>query len=35
MLCLTTVYKDIGQNMHFDVVLSVFILYEAVCVRAL
>ncbi len=25
MLCLTTVYKDISQNMHFDVVLSVFI----------
>ncbi len=25
MLCLTTVYKDITQNMHFDVVLSVFI----------
>ncbi len=25
MLCLTTVYKDISQNMHFDVVLSEFI----------
>ncbi len=25
MLCLLTVYKDISQNMHFDVVLSVFI----------
>ncbi len=25
MLCLMTVYKDISQNMHFDVVLSVFI----------
>ncbi len=22
MLCLATVYKDITQNMHFDVVLS-------------
>ncbi len=25
MLCLTTVYKDISQNIHFDVVLSEFI----------
>ncbi len=25
MLCLTTVYKDISQYMHFDVVLSEFI----------
>ncbi len=25
MLCLTTIYKDISQNMHFYVVLNVFI----------